>query len=106
MTTGGSLAPIAVAVTAITTIGITVTIPVEARNTAATVTITAVTIVPIAVATTVVRIAVGGTTMSHILARGRSMRPIGDRVVNANSAAVQVLTYRYKNSRKGEYSSN
>jgi hypothetical protein len=106
MTTRGSLAPVAVTVTAITTIGITVTIPIVARKPAATVTITAVTIVTIAIATTVVRVAVGGTTMSHILARRRSMRPISDRVINANSAAVQVLGYRYKNSRKGEYSDN
>jgi hypothetical protein len=90
----GAPTPIAVAVTvtAITAIGITITIPVVARITPAAVTITVAIVTTLATfSTAVVRITVGGTAMSHVLARSWSVRPIGDGIIDTNSTAVQVL---------------
>jgi hypothetical protein len=87
-------APITVTFAAITTIRITVTI----RITPTTVTIAAVTIVAtIAVITAVpaiVRVTVGRTAVSHVLARGRSMRPISYGIINADPTAIQILLYQ------------
>jgi hypothetical protein len=93
----GTPAPIAVAV--ITTIGITLTILVMITPTAVTIatvarvpvvtTITDITAVP-----TIVRITVGRTAVSHVLARGRSVGTISHGIVNADPAAIQVLRHQ------------
>jgi len=90
-------APIAVAVAAITTVRITITLLVVARIAPTAVTITTVpmvTIVPITViatVTTIVRIAVGRAAVSHIFARGRGMRPISHGIIDTDPASVQIL---------------
>jgi hypothetical protein len=97
MTTRGAPAPIAVTIAAITTVRITVTILVNARIAPTAVTITTVAIVPVVTITvitavpTIVRITVGRTAVSHILARGGSVRPISYGIVDADPTAIQVL---------------
>jgi len=98
MTTGRAPTPITVAIAAITAIGITVTILVIARITPTAVTITAVpkipnvTITVITAVPTIVRITVGRTAVSHVLARGGSVRPISYGIVDADPTAIQVLS--------------
>jgi hypothetical protein len=93
----GAPAPITVTIAAITTVRITVAVLFNARKAPTAVTITAVTIVPVVTITritavpTIVRITVGRTAVSHILARGGSVRPISYGIVDADPAAIQVL---------------
>jgi hypothetical protein len=93
----GGPAPITVTIAAIAAVRITVTILVRARRTSTAVTITTVAKVPVVTITeitavpTIVRITVGRTAVSHILARGGSVRPISYGIVDADPTAIQVL---------------
>jgi len=111
-TSRGAPAPITVTITAITTVRITVTILVNTRVAPTAVTITALAIVPVvtitvitAFSTTIVRITVGRTTVSHILARGGSVRPISYGIVDADPAAIQVDAIQFIDALRGFFDS-
>jgi hypothetical protein len=93
-------APITVTFAAIAAIRITVAI----RITPTAVTIAAVAIVTaitvITAVPTIVRVAVGRTAVSHVFARGRSMRPISYGIINANPTAIQILLYQNEIEKK------
>lgn len=75
-----SIIPVVPVVTAV--VGVAVTV--------ATITVR-IAIIVVAVITATVRVATTTATMTHIFTWSRCMGPVGNRVVNADSAAIQFL---------------
>jgi hypothetical protein len=86
-----AIAPVTVASDRIPAVGVAVavaaavvTIPVTMRVAPRGVTVS----IPVPVATT---ITVTVTAVAHVLARSRSVRPFGDRVVNPDATTIELL---------------
>jgi hypothetical protein len=96
-------APITVTFAAIAAIRITVAILVIITPAAVTITAVAIvtTITVIAAVPTIVRVTMGRTAVSHVLPRGRSMRPISYGIVNSDPTAIQINAVQLINALRG-----